>query len=276
MVWPCGEFFPCTFTDVLLWVGPRDYPTRPFSQKSLCVSLWACIALPPGELAVSKVLHQLVCWELSQGYIFRGLRCRRWYPVSPSSLRCLQSLYHHGCVAAARSFWFPVGPFTGGHRISQLGLHTASLLCPPEHLTVESRLVWVLRYLIQILRKPGVAATWQGRLLCYPILFCKLILIETLVCNTVLLSAVQQRDLFIPCCCYLATKLCPTLVSYRLQLARLLCLLDFPGKNTGVVYHSLLHGIFPFRDRTHLLCLLHWKEDSDPESPGKPSVNEKM
>ena len=32
---------------------------------------------------------------------------------------------------------------------------------------------------------------------------------------------------------------------HRLQSARLLCPWDFPGKNTGVSCHALLHGIFP-------------------------------
>ena len=44
--------------------------------------------------------------------------------------------------------------------------------------------------------------------------------------------------------CCLAPKLCLTLLkSHGLQLTRLLCLWDFPGKNTGVVCHFLLQGI---------------------------------
>ena len=43
-------------------------------------------------------------------------------------------------------------------------------------------------------------------------------------------------------CCYLVTKLCPTLLpSHGLQPASLLCPLDFPGKNTG---HFLLRTGF--------------------------------
>ena len=38
---------------------------------------------------------------------------------------------------------------------------------------------------------------------------------------------------------------CPTLQSYGLQLDRLLCPWDSPGKNTLVGCHALLHGIFP-------------------------------
>ena len=36
-----------------------------------------------------------------------------------------------------------------------------------------------------------------------------------------------------------------TLQSHGLYSARLLCLWDFPGKNTGVGCHALLQGIFP-------------------------------
>ena len=32
---------------------------------------------------------------------------------------------------------------------------------------------------------------------------------------------------------------------YGLKPAKLLCLWDFPGKNTGVGCHALLQGIFP-------------------------------
>ena len=38
---------------------------------------------------------------------------------------------------------------------------------------------------------------------------------------------------------------CPTLRPQGLWLARLFCPWNFPGKNTGVDCHSLLHGIFP-------------------------------
>ena len=46
--------------------------------------------------------------------------------------------------------------------------------------------------------------------------------------------------------------------SYELQPMRLLCLWDFPGKNTGVDRHALLQGIFPpHRSNLCLLCVLH-------------------
>ena len=44
---------------------------------------------------------------------------------------------------------------------------------------------------------------------------------------------------------------------------RLLCLWDFPGKNTGVGCHFLLQGIFLTQESNlHLLCSLHWQADS--------------
>ena len=44
-------------------------------------------------------------------------------------------------------------------------------------------------------------------------------------------------------------------VAHQAPLSR-----DSPGKNTGVVCHVLLQGIFPIRgSNTHLLCLLHWQ-----------------
>ena len=48
----------------------------------------------------------------------------------------------------------------------------------------------------------------------------------------------------------------------------LLCPQDSPGKNTGVVCHFLLQGIFPTQGLN--LCLLHllqWQVDSLPVAP---------
>ena len=43
---------------------------------------------------------------------------------------------------------------------------------------------------------------------------------------------------------------------------------DSPGKNTGVVCHSLLQGIFLTQGlNLCLLCLLHWQGDSLPLAP---------
>ena len=47
------------------------------------------------------------------------------------------------------------------------------------------------------------------------------------------------------CCCCLVTESCLTLLQLRgLLPARLLCPLDFPGKNAGLDCHFLLQGIF--------------------------------
>ena len=39
------------------------------------------------------------------------------------------------------------------------------------------------------------------------------------------------------------------------SLPRLLCHWNFPDKNTGVGCHSLLQGIFPLKDWTHISCI---------------------
>ena len=53
-----------------------------------------------------------------------------------------------------------------------------------------------------------------------------------------------------------------SLRSHGLQPARLLCLWNFPGKNTGVGCHFLLQGIFPNQGLNP--GLLHWQVDSSP------------
>ena len=66
------------------------------------------------------------------------------------------------------------------------------------------------------------------------------------------------------CCCFSVTKPC---LCYPVDLepTRLLCLWDFPGRNTGVGYQTLLQGIFPTQGlKPCLLCLLHWQADSLP------------
>ena len=52
----------------------------------------------------------------------------------------------------------------------------------------------------------------------------------------------------------------------------LLCPWNFPGKNTEVVCHFLVQGIFPIQgSKLHLLCFLHWQaEFFITASPGKP------
>ena len=82
----------------------------------------------------------------------------------------------------------------------------------------------------------------------------------------------------LPVCAYSVTKLCPTLLqTHRLYLARFLCPWDFPGKNTEAGCHFLIQRIFPTqRSNPHLLCLLHWQEDSLPPRNLPGSVGIKM
>ena len=63
------------------------------------------------------------------------------------------------------------------------------------------------------------------------------------------------------------TALCSVLLdslrSHGLQSARLLCLRDLLGENTGVGCHFLLQGIFLTQgSKLHLLHPLHWQLDS--------------
>ena len=70
--------------------------------------------------------------------------------------------------------------------------------------------------------------------------------------------------ILLDCCCFSVTKPC---LCYPVDLepTRLLCLWDFPGRNTGVGYQTLLQGIFPTQGlKPCLLCLLHWQADSLP------------
>ena len=65
------------------------------------------------------------------------------------------------------------------------------------------------------------------------------------------------------CCCYccLVSKLCPTVCTpMGCSPARLFCPWDFLGKQTGVVCHFLLQGIFLTQGLN--ACLLHWQADS--------------
>ena len=56
---------------------------------------------------------------------------------------------------------------------------------------------------------------------------------------------------------------------------RLFCSWNFPGKNAGVCYHSLLQGVFPTQgSNPQLLCLLHWQVGSLLlVTPGKSLLN---
>ena len=59
-------------------------------------------------------------------------------------------------------------------------------------------------------------------------------------------------------CCCLVAQSCPAVLRpHRLLLTRLLCPWDSPGKNTGVGWRALLHGIFLTQESN--LSLLHWQ-----------------
>ena len=65
--------------------------------------------------------------------------------------------------------------------------------------------------------------------------------------------------------CFLVAQSCPTLLWPRgVEPTRLLCLWDFPGKNTGVGCHFLPQGIFLTQGSN--LRFLHWQADSFPLS----------
>ena len=74
---------------------------------------------------------------------------------------------------------------------------------------------------------------------------------------------------------FLVAKSCRTLLRpHGLQPTRLLLSIGFPGKNTGVVCHFLLQGIFPSQGSNW--HLLHWQKDSLPLSyQGSPTSKDK-
>ena len=77
--------------------------------------------------------------------------------------------------------------------------------------------------------------------------------------------------------CVLSCLVVPdSLWPHGLQPARLLCLRNSPGKNTGVGCRALLQVIFPTQGlKLSLLHLLHWQADSLPLVPpgwGKPDA----
>ena len=75
---------------------------------------------------------------------------------------------------------------------------------------------------------------------------------------------------------YMYSVVSDSMQPHGLQLARLLCPQDSPGKNIGVGCHFLLQGILPTQgfNLWHLLCLLHWHTDSLPlVPPKKPCIS---
>ena len=74
----------------------------------------------------------------------------------------------------------------------------------------------------------------------------------------------QMIRSYIFCCC-LVTRSCLILL-HEVQLTRLLCRWDFPGKNTLVGCHFLLQGIFLTQEsNSHLL---HWEAGSSISQQG--------
>ena len=74
-------------------------------------------------------------------------------------------------------------------------------------------------------------------------------------------------------CCSVAQVVSDSLQPHGLQPARLLCPWDFPGKNTGVNCHFLLHGIFLTQGSNHVSCrscIGRWILIAEP--PGKSQV----
>ena len=64
-----------------------------------------------------------------------------------------------------------------------------------------------------------------------------------------------------------------SLQPHGLQPTRLLCPWDFPGKNTGVVCHLLLQGIFLTQgSNLCLLSLLRWQVDSFTTVPPESKI----
>ena len=69
-----------------------------------------------------------------------------------------------------------------------------------------------------------------------------------------------------PMCVCLVTQSCPALSDpVNCSLPDSFSPWNFPGKNTGVVCHFLLQGIFPTQGWSlFVLCLLLWQADSLP------------
>ena len=71
------------------------------------------------------------------------------------------------------------------------------------------------------------------------------------------------RLLLCTCMCSQSLIMSDSLQPHVLQPIKLLCPWDFPGKDAGVGYHTLLQGIFlTLGSNPCLLRLLHWQADS--------------
>jgi len=56
-------------------------------------------------------------------------------------------------------------------------------------------------------------------------------------------------------CARMLSQSCPTLWPHGLQLARILCQWDFPGRNIGVGCHVLLQGVLLTQGSTQVSCI---------------------
>ena len=85
-------------------------------------------------------------------------------------------------------------------------------------------------------------------------------------CNRILLNNTNKLLVYMTtfCCCLVTKSRLTLLWPYGLKTSRVLCLWDFPGKNTGVGCYFLLQGIFPTQGLNP--SLLHWQADCLPLS----------
>ena len=74
-------------------------------------------------------------------------------------------------------------------------------------------------------------------------------------------STISLNSLFYPCCMFSHSVTSDSATPWTMP-TRLLCPWNFPGKNTGVDCHFLLHRIFPTQGSN-----LHWQVDSLPTEP---------
>ena len=87
----------------------------------------------------------------------------------------------------------------------------------------------------------------------------------------------SPRGLRVRRACVLSRFSCLLLfVTLWAAATQVLCLWDYPSKNTEVGCSALFHGIFPAQgSNPHLLHLLHWQGGSlPPEPPGKPKESD--
>ena len=168
---------------------------------------------------------------------------------------CFQSEHKHGSVA-----WFTsslLHTYVYGRNLSS-GLSWVK--CSLE------AMAWTVHHTLSksmlLLLKAFPDFFFKSWLLCpsiFPINFCL-----SLSCPFLLPSVLSISSACVLSHSVVSSSLWP----HRLQPARLLCLWNFPGKNTGVGCHFLLQGIFPTQGLNPcLLHLLHWWVDFFSRAP---------